>query len=50
MTKNPVFHARTMHNEVRYHFIKELGEDMETKFKFITTNEQLADIFIKAFQ
>ncbi|KAK2965995.1 hypothetical protein RJ640_012350 [Escallonia rubra] len=48
LASNPIFHARTKHIEVRYHFVREkvLSEDVE--LLSVRTNDQVADIFTKA--
>lgn len=48
MTKDPAFHGRTKHIDIRFHFIRELVEREEIILKFCSTNEQVADIFTKA--
>jgi hypothetical protein len=48
MIKNPVFHARTKHIELRHHFIRDLVSQGEIQLKFISTNDQPADILTKA--
>lgn len=48
MTKNPVFHNRSKHIELRHHFIRQLVQKEEIQLEFVNTNEQLADIFTKA--
>jgi hypothetical protein len=48
LCKNPVFHDRSKQIEVRYHFIREFIEDETVTVDFISTDEQLTDIFTKA--
>ncbi|GJS30066.1 hypothetical protein Tco_0490686 [Tanacetum coccineum] len=45
---NSVWHSRTMHINVRYHYIKEKVKDGTVELYFVKTSYQLADIFTKA--
>ncbi|XP_071728470.1 uncharacterized mitochondrial protein AtMg00810-like [Rutidosis leptorrhynchoides] len=48
LASNPVFHARTKHIEMRYHFIREKVLSGEIELANVRTNAQVADIFTKA--
>ncbi|KAF7144341.1 hypothetical protein RHSIM_Rhsim05G0019000 [Rhododendron simsii] len=48
MSKNPVFHGRTKHIELRHHFIRDLVQNREIQLEFVNMKEQLADIMTKA--
>lgn len=48
MAKNPVFHSRTRHINIKHHFIRSVIEDGDVQLVFCNSQEQLADIFTKA--
>lgn len=48
LVRNPEFHKRTKHIDVKYHYIREKVENPEISVAFVPTETQLADIFTKA--
>jgi hypothetical protein len=48
LSVNSVFHARTKHIEVDYHFVREQVTQKQLNIRFISTKDQLADGFTKA--
>ncbi|GJZ66542.1 hypothetical protein Tco_0623238 [Tanacetum coccineum] len=49
IVKNLVFHLKTKHIEIRYHFIKDSNEKKLIQMIKIHTDQNVADLLIKAF-
>lgn len=48
MARNPAFHSRTKHIDIRFHFIRDLVANGEISLKYCSTHEQVADILTKS--
>ena len=48
VARNPIFHARTKHIEVHYHYVRERLSAGEISLAYVPTHDNLADLFIKA--
>jgi hypothetical protein len=47
MADNPVEHSSTKHIAIRYHFLRDHQQRGDIEFAYVSTKEQLADIFTK---
>ncbi len=47
LAKNPVFHERSKHIRLRYHFIRSCVEEGSIEASYINTTDQLADLLTK---
>jgi hypothetical protein len=48
LMKNPIFHGRRKHIDIKYHFIRECVENGQIIVKRVCTDEQKADALSKA--
>ena len=48
LIKNPEFHRKTKHIDVKYHFVREKYDEKIFEIVYVPTDEQQADVFTKA--
>jgi hypothetical protein len=48
LSKNPVFHDRSKHIDIRFHFIRECVEEGRIKLDYVPTAKQVVDLLTKA--
>ena len=49
LSANPFFHAHTKHVEVDYYFVRDIVVKKEIQIRFISSQDQLANVFTKPF-
>ena len=47
ISKNPIQQSRTKHIEIRHHFIRDHIKNEDIILEFVSTEDQLVDIFMK---
>jgi hypothetical protein len=47
MTKNLVFHDKSKHIEIRYHYIRDMVQRGAIKLQYVGTDEHIADVLTK---
>ena len=47
MSENPVFHDKSKHIEIKYHYIRDMVQRGAMKFLYVAKEEQIADVLTK---
>ena len=47
MIGNPIFHDKSKHIEIKYHFIRDMVQKGAVNLKYVPTKEQVADVLTK---
>ena len=47
MAKNPQYHGRAKHIDIKHHFVRELVADETIKLEYCPTKKMIADIMMK---
>ena len=47
MRENPVFHDKSKHIEIRYHYIRDMVQKGIVKLKYVLTEEPVSDMLTK---
>jgi hypothetical protein len=47
MADNPVEHSRTKHIDIQYHFLRDHQQKGDIEIAYVSTHNQIADIFTK---
>ena len=44
LSENPVFHDKSKHIEIKYHYIKDMVQRGVVKLQYVATKEHIADV------
>jgi hypothetical protein len=47
LSENPVFHDKSKHIEIKYHYIRDMVQKGAVKLQYVITDEQIADVLTK---
>ena len=47
LSKNPMFHDKSKHIEIKYHYIRDMVQRGAMKLQYVATDDQIADVLMK---
>jgi hypothetical protein len=47
LSENPLFHDKSKHIEIKYHYIRDMVQRKEVHVLYLPTHKKIEDIFIK---
>ena len=47
LSENPVFHDKSKHIEIKYHYIRDMVQRGVVKLQYVATDEQIGDVLTK---
>ena len=47
LSKNPVFHDKSKHIEIKYHYIRDMVQTGVVKLQYVVADEHIADVLTK---
>ena len=47
LSKKPMFHDKSKHNKIKYHYIMDMVQRGAVKLQYVVTNEHIADVLTK---
>ena len=47
MSKNPVFHDKSKHIKIKYHYTRDMVQRGAMKLQYVATDDQIADVLTK---
>ena len=48
LARNPVFHDRSKHIDIQYHYTRDLVKEKRIKLEYVPTKDMLADLLTKS--
>ena len=47
LSENPVFHDKSKHIEIKYHYIRDMVQGGAVKLQYVAMEEHIADVLMK---